>query len=141
MFTCKRCDKDASKESLFHIGDYEILTCKKCNHRFANISADVQHVDNIYNDTYFEGGDNAGYSDYYAEKDLLIKRGEKYADILDKYITKGTILDVGAAAGFLLKGFQNQGWEGVGIEPNKTMAKYAQEKLQASPIEHFKSEK
>jgi SAM-dependent methyltransferase len=39
------------------------------------------------------------------------------------------VLDVGAAAGFLLRGFTDAGWTGVGIEPNGTMAAYGRTHL------------
>lgn len=39
------------------------------------------------------------------------------------------MLDVGAAAGFLLKGFEDRGWTGRGIEPNARMAAYARTEL------------
>ena len=77
---------------------------------------------NYSDDYFFKGG--AGYSDYTLEKDMLIKRGEYYADKISKYLVAGKVLDVGAAAGFLLKGFENKGWEGTGIEPNHSMVEY-----------------
>ena len=36
----------------------------------------------------------------------------------------GKVLDIGSAAGFILKGFENKGWQGTGIEPNASMAEY-----------------
>lgn len=39
------------------------------------------------------------------------------------------MLDVGAAAGFILKGFQAYGWSVTGIEPNPHMAEYARTQL------------
>jgi hypothetical protein len=46
-----------------------------------------------------------------------------------RHIPAGTVLDVGAAAGFVLKGLEDAGWQGEGIEPNDTMARYAREVL------------
>ena len=63
----------------------------------------------VYGDDYFfEGG--AGYSDDTSEGDMLRKRGGYYAEMINK-LTKepGVMLDVGAAAGFLLKGFTDKG--------------------------------
>jgi SAM-dependent methyltransferase len=37
----------------------------------------------------------------------------------------GSVLDIGAAAGFILKGFESMGWIGKGVEPNPRMAEYA----------------
>jgi SAM-dependent methyltransferase len=41
----------------------------------------------------------------------------------------GTLLDVGAAAGFLMKGFENKGWKVFGVEPNCSMAGYGKNNL------------
>lgn len=41
----------------------------------------------------------------------------------------GTVLDVGSAAGFILKGLVDCGWQGRGIEPNPYMADYARTRL------------
>ena len=55
------------------------------------------------------------------------------------------MLDVGAAAGFLLKGFTNNGWTGMGIEPNVKMTEYANNNLGLKvingTIEDFTSDK
>ena len=55
------------------------------------------------------------------------------------------MLDIGAAAGFLLKGFTNNGWTGMGIEPNVKMTEYANNniglKVINGTIEDFTSDK
>jgi SAM-dependent methyltransferase len=89
----------------------------------------LQEVDQIYSDAYFFNG-GAGYDDYTLESDMLIKRGEYYAAKIKKQIgSSGKVLDIGCAAGFLLKGFQNKGWTGTGIEPNSSMADYGRNAL------------
>jgi SAM-dependent methyltransferase len=84
----------------------------------------ADHVERIYDDSYFLGG-GAGYDDYFAEADLLTARARWYARRLRPFCSPGTVLDVGAAAGFLLHGFVQEGWAGLGIEPNARMATYA----------------
>jgi SAM-dependent methyltransferase len=39
------------------------------------------------------------------------------------------MLDVGAAAGFILQGFVESGWQGCGIEPNQQMVNYGNQTL------------
>jgi SAM-dependent methyltransferase len=50
--------------------------------------------------------------------------------MLARYMPPGTVLDVGAAAGFILHGLIDSGWRGEGIEPNAQMAAYARTQLQ-----------
>ncbi|MGN6530162.1 MAG: class I SAM-dependent methyltransferase [Ginsengibacter sp.] len=44
----------------------------------------------------------------------------------------GNLLAVGAAAGFILKGFENKGWNGMGIEPNKSMVDFAKKEVEVN---------
>lgn len=123
---CTLC-KSASAAA-FQVQEIEIRDCISCGHRFAGVTADEEHVASTYDDNYFYGG-GAGYSDYSAEADLLIKRGVMYSQKLSAFTKPGRMLDVGAAAGFILKGFANKGWDGVGLEPNDSMAGKARSEL------------
>ena len=102
---------------------YRILHCLECDHLFTDFVPTPNEVEQIYSDDYFFKG-GAGYDDYTLEKDMLIKRGEYYAGKINKFMRAGEVLDIGAAAGFLLKGFENKGWKGTGIEPNNSMVEY-----------------
>jgi 2-polyprenyl-3-methyl-5-hydroxy-6-metoxy-1,4-benzoquinol methylase len=123
---CPICDNKTHR--LFQKHEYWIRECDVCQHRYAEITATVEHVDQVYGDHYFqEGGD--GYPDYLKEKDILIRRGKQYGKLLGQYMQPGKVLDIGAAAGFILKGLQETGWQGTGIEPNPAMSEYARTQL------------
>ena len=107
---------------------YNILHCNDCNHHFTGYQPTQKEIKLIYSDDYFFNG-GAGYNDYTLEKEMLIKRGEYYADKMSKYMNPGKVLDIGSAAGFLLKGFENKNWKGTGIEPNHTMVEYGKQNL------------
>ena len=124
---CPVCLKN-NTDFRFIKNDYPILHCKDCDHLFTDYEPTPQEVDHMYSDDYFFKG-GAGYDDYTLEKDMLIKRGEYYADKISKYIVPGKVLDIGSAAGFILKGFENKGWNGTGIEPNKSMVDYGKQNL------------
>ncbi len=124
---CPVCKKYNTTEK-FEINSYKILDCAACGHRFTGLKLNKEDIKEIYSDNYFfEGKD--GYPDYTLEKDMLTGRGEKYAEIASRFMDPGTLLDVGAAAGFLMKGFENTGWKVVGVEPNSSMAGYGKENL------------
>jgi len=57
---------------------------------------------------------------------------------------KGEMLDVGAAAGFILQGFIDEGWKGIGLEPNAEIAKTGREKfaldIRQGSLESFKTD-
>ena len=115
-------------DRVFSKYDYWIRECKHCHHRFTEITTSADHLVLVYGDEYFHGG-KAGYPDYLCEANILVEHGRQYAALLSKYMQPGKILDVGSAAGFLLKGFQDTGWEGVGLEPNVSMSIYGRREL------------
>jgi SAM-dependent methyltransferase len=123
---CPLCQSESKQ--VFEIKGFNVLDCLICGHRFAEISADENHVSSIYSDEYFNGG-GAGYSNYLIEGEMLRKRGQMYAEKLEKFTEAGKILDVGAAAGFILQGFTDKNWQGIGIEPNNSMVTFGRENL------------
>jgi SAM-dependent methyltransferase len=123
---CTICNNPGNLE--FIKNDFKILKCTNCGHLYADFKGGLTDVDIIFSDDYFfKGGD--GYPDYTKEKEILIRHGEYYARKISKYVNPGFVLDVGAAAGFILKGFENTGWKGTGIEPNASMVKFGREIL------------
>ncbi len=80
----------------------------------------------VYGDDYFFGG-GAGYPDYLSEGPLLRDHGRWYARRIRSHTQPGSLLDVGAASGFLCDGFRSEGWQPEALEPNPTMAKYGRE--------------
>jgi len=140
LFQCRNCPADRQLTPQFSCEGFQISDCQSCGHRFVQDDIPSTHVENVYGDDYFNGG-NAGYVDYLSEGEMLRKRGSMYARILKAHMPAGRMLDVGAAAGFLLKGFQDEGWKGEGVEPNARMAAYGREQLGVqithSPVEAF----
>ena len=124
---CPLCQ--AESKFAFTAKGFDLRDCTACSHRFTAIAADENHVAEVYGDEYFSGG-GAGYADYPADGEMLEKRGAMYAKIIENYShKKGQMLDVGAAAGFLLKGFVCENWRGIGLEPNAEMARIGRENL------------
>lgn len=113
---------------------YPIIHCMDCDHLFTDFEPTQQDINQIYSDDYFYNG-KVGYDDYTLEKEMLIKRGEYYANKMSKYMIPGKVLDIGAAAGFLLKGFENKKWKGTGIEPNQSMVEYGNQILGVNLIQ------
>jgi len=119
---CPICGSDTR----FTVGlrGYRIMECATCTHRFADYHADSGHVGRVYNDTYFTDG-GAGYQDYTLSRAELFAQGRFYGRLLARYSQLGDLLDVGAAAGFVLDGMRSVGWTPHGLEPNERMAHYA----------------
>ena len=128
---------------LFQAHGYWIRECQTCFHRWAEIGSSDGHISREYGDAYFEGG-GAGYAEYTSDGPVLLEHGRRYGRLLNAYLDPGTILDVGAAAGFILKGIVETGWTGLGIDPNTTMAAYARTHLgihvEPVPLEDYRTD-
>jgi SAM-dependent methyltransferase len=123
---CQICGSGMQRKFARH--GYDICECGKCHHQSAKIDETHNHVARVYSDDYFRSG-GAGYPDYLGEAKILIDHGRRYARLVSRHLPPGRMLDVGAASGFILKGFIECGWAGRGIEPNGQMAEYARERL------------
>lgn len=125
-------------------GEYGVRGCKHCGHRFLEWRPPAEHVAQAFSDDYFSGG-GAGYPDYLSEASILRSRGSWYAHLLAEHVSPGTVLDVGAAAGFISDGFRAQGWHPEILEPNPRMLAHARTKLgltvHAGTLETFSSHK
>jgi len=123
---CHTCGEGA--QPYRSIRDYLYYRCSYCGLQFLEREPEGFSTQAVYDDDYFFGG-GAGYPDYLQEGPLLIDRGKAYARIVGRYVRPGRVLDIGSAAGFILRGFIDSGWSGSGLEPNRTMVAYAQEEL------------
>jgi SAM-dependent methyltransferase len=123
---CQICN--GTMRALFLKDGYRIFGCTGCGHRSADLGDPLGHVERVYDDEYFTGG-GAGYSDYLAEQEILRRHGRRYGKRLQKHMPAGDVLDVGAAAGFVLQGLVDAGWNGRGLEPNPRMSDHARTRL------------
>lgn len=123
---CPVCAGNTTR--VFEIDGYWIRACAACRHRFAELQDAPDHVQRVYADDYFFGG-GAGYPDYLGEARILEAQGRRYARLMKRFTSPGTVLDVGAAAGFLLQGFLRGGWRGLGIEPNQRMCQHGRTRM------------
>lgn len=131
---CTLCG-GAAKE-LFQKNSFSILQCDVCQHRFSTSRHQQveEHVAKEYQDEYFAGGESC-YDNYSDQRKDLIRQGKYYSKILRKHgrFESGLaprVLDVGAAAGFMLEGFVQDGWHGVGLEANESIAKFGREEVE-----------
>lgn len=137
-----RCKYNEECNFVFEKNGYKIFECKDCHAQFCELDIDEDtYLKKVYSDAYFTDGKD-GYPDYLQEKNILIQHGRWYAHIIEKFISPGVMLDVGAAAGFLMQGFREHGWTCTGLEPNLHMTQYGKQNLGLhmvqGDIEHYK---
>jgi 2-polyprenyl-3-methyl-5-hydroxy-6-metoxy-1,4-benzoquinol methylase len=128
-------------QPLFLKRGFWIRACETCHHRFVEINPTQDHVQQVYGDPYFELG-GAGYPGYLKFGGVVRAHGRRYGQLVGRYVLPGRVLDVGAAGGFILQGFVDNGWSGKGIEPNKRMADHARQlglDVETTRLEEFSS--
>lgn len=113
---------------MFVAHGHDIRACAACTHQFAALAPASTHVESVYGDDYFNGG-GAGYPDYLADAAMRREQGRRYGRLLNLHFPQGHLLDVGCAAGFILQGLQDEGWRGMGVEPNPSMAAHGRDRL------------
>ncbi len=104
---------------------FDIRECAACRHRFLDYRVTDSHVAEIYDEDYFFGG-GAGYTNYLDETIVHRKTGSYYGQLLNRYAGAGRrLLDVGAAAGCVMQGLAQAGWQCEGVEPCREIIDHA----------------
>ena len=94
---------------------HTLMLCNLCGLIF--VSPMPGEVSEIYNETYFSGGDTHGYVDYDRDKETMKFAFELYLGHMESTLgRKGKLLDVGSATGYFMNIARGCGWEVHGVE-------------------------
>lgn len=108
---------------------FKTVTCEKCLFTFRSVSPSIEWFNKCW-DTI----KTSKLEVFNAEiEKSRIERYENYYKIISKYITRGTLLDIGAAYGTGLDLFRNHGFKVFGIEPEINKINYI-EKVFKIPV-------
>lgn len=101
---CISCDKNTSHEKKFVIKNFQIIRCLCCGLGSTKVNENF-YSNNIYNQSYFEGGQEDGYANYQDSKDILKIEFNSTKDFILKNIKKsgGDLLEIGCAYGYFLE--------------------------------------
>lgn len=138
--SCPVCG--AQSKRLFTKSGYPIHACVACQHRFVALQPGIHGgpCDNSEQGSPASPNNNRVVPLCLVEAEVRQSDGWRYAEMFKAYMPPGTVLDVGAAAGFTLKGVLERGWHGVGLESNRQLADYGRAHLGipvvAGDIEH-----
>jgi SAM-dependent methyltransferase len=125
---CIVCDSvDAT--IAFKKNGYSVWRCSRCGFKYADAPSDNNFVRNFYTDDFFRGGhEKFGYSDYVGSKESLLRSFRAKISLIEKWIGRGRILDVGCASGYFLECL-GPNWDAYGCEPSRSMAEIAIERF------------
>lgn len=109
-----------------------LLRCQQCGLIFVQTQPEFSEFKKIYNQNYFQNSnsDSIGYENYLGDKPNIIKTFEKRFKKIEKlYPKKGTVLDLGCAAGFFLEVAENHGWHPWGVEISEYASRIAKKRF------------
>jgi len=125
--------------TLFNVNSFDIFQCQSCQLIF--IDPDVpkgleeQFLNKIYKSDYFEKKKDSnapGYSENYiiAKKAEVVFNAKRRLKKIEKsHPGKGTMLEIGCAAGFFLDVARHQGWNVTGVEISPEIAEFGRNEL------------
>ncbi|GBC76762.1 Demethylrebeccamycin-D-glucose O-methyltransferase [bacterium HR08] len=130
---CAVCGDDRFAPFLEKNG-YTIVRCSACSFLFVHPPPTPETLRALYTDpSYFRGAGAFGYADYAALRPVWEARARERLAMIERYVERGTLLDVGCATGIFLRVAQERGWVVSGIEIAPEAAREA-ERLTGRPI-------
>jgi 2-polyprenyl-3-methyl-5-hydroxy-6-metoxy-1,4-benzoquinol methylase len=120
---CDLCGKD-DPVLMFKKHDFSIVRCSNCRLVYVNPRLVERKLSELYNENVISP------LHYYLENRADDEKTfEKRLDIIEGYVKKGRLLDVGCAIGTFSNVARRRGWEVTGIDINEGSARYCKEKL------------
>jgi 2-polyprenyl-3-methyl-5-hydroxy-6-metoxy-1,4-benzoquinol methylase len=119
---CPLCSTKAQKR-LHQEGDYCMVRCLRCGFIYQNPRPSQQELLNAYQ-TYLPAGEEE-IEAWGRMMEPVFRRG---ADLIERHIPQGRLLDVGSGYGFFLALMQSRGWEVMGLEVSSTGADYSRKR-------------
>jgi len=127
---CNICGR-SDEEFLFYAPE-RIVRCKSCGLVYNNPRLDAESLKKMYSKEYFVingrdyGVDYKAYADYIGDEGVIVRSMLRRMKKVEKYAkSRGSVLDVGCAAGFSLVAARELGWEAYGIEFSEFCVDYA----------------
>ena len=98
-----------------------IVKCRRCGLIYANPRENLELMSEIYRDV-----EDEGYLEQKPAKDASYRWN---LGRLERYVSRGALLDVGCGHGFFLSLLDPGRWKRVGLEPARAAARHAREEL------------
>ena len=118
------CIDQTHSKSQFHI-----VVCNGCGFKFTNPRPDINEISEYYESDAYISHSNSSKGIINKVYKLVRKRAiSSKLSTISKYVSRGTILDIGCGTGDFLSHCQKKGWEITGIEPS------AQARMVASEV-------
>jgi 2-polyprenyl-3-methyl-5-hydroxy-6-metoxy-1,4-benzoquinol methylase len=112
---------------------FDIVRCPECGVVFRRDLPGPAALTEIYSEEYFRRPDDdsggQGYDDYLHEEELHRINARVRLQRLNRYVSPGRLLDVGAAAGFFMDEARRLGWTVEGVDVSPEMSRWGRDAL------------
>ena len=131
---CNLCGADDTAP-VTEIDGFHIVRCRQCGLVYVNPRYREELLQEIYTETYYDhdgiqnGLEFFGYDNYLEDEENIRITFAKRLKTIERYATKGKLLDIGCATGFFLDLAKSRGWEVVGSEVSEFTVRYARERF------------
>lgn len=131
---CNLCGADDTAP-VTEIDGFHIVRCRQCGLLYVNPRYGDELLQEIYTETYYDhdginnGLEFFGYDNYLEDEENIKITFAKRLRTIERYASRGRMLDIGCATGFFLDLARSRGWEVVGSEVSEFSVRYARERL------------
>ena len=105
-----------------------LVQCANCGLVFVAEQADPQELYALYGETYFQNAESAevGYTNYIADEGNIRQTARKRFAHIERFATKGRMIDIGCAMGFFVDEASKRGWQVEGLDISQFATEYVQ---------------
>lgn len=125
--SCPICGSDAGSDHIRKHG-YQIKVCQSCTALYVSPRPSVDEIHQFYNQPTYYANSDLGYSNYVAtERHIREEARHRLKVIASLSSQRGSLLDLGCAAGFFLDEARRDNWSVAGTELAHSMRQFANE--------------
>jgi SAM-dependent methyltransferase len=131
---CNLCGAD-DNALVTEMGGLHIVRCRHCGLVYVNPRYQDEALQEIYTSAYYahdginDGLDFFGYDNYLDDEENIKITFAKRLKTIERYASRGKLLDIGCATGFFLDLARSRGWDVVGSEVSQFSVRYARERF------------
>jgi 2-polyprenyl-3-methyl-5-hydroxy-6-metoxy-1,4-benzoquinol methylase len=122
---CNLCDATRARE-IFVKNGFSLVQCRSCGLVYVDDPPAADELRRLY--SFDAGYHTTCVGDKSADTALHRRSAREYYDLLSRYKSGGSLLDVGCSTGFFLRVARDQGWETCGLEISPDTASLARDR-------------
>lgn len=120
--SCPLCHSASLQHQFW--GHPGLSACPQCSLVFYTHKPSLEELQKLYSETYYQGSNEFGYSDYIGDRVLIHRNARGRIRVLRRFQPEGNMLEVGCAHGFFLEKARDY-WQVMGTDISADAVDYA----------------